>query len=74
MSGKGGGDRAILLVTADPQDFVQRAPGEPATRQCPVDLGDAEAQHPMRRRRPLDPPDALPELAKKGAFRAGHTP
>jgi hypothetical protein len=74
MSGKGGGDRAVLLVTAEPQDFVQCAPGKAAIRQCPVDLGDAEAQHSMRHHRPLDPPDALPELGKKGAFPAGHTP
>jgi hypothetical protein len=54
---------------------MQRTPCEPATRQCPVDLGDAEGQNPMhRRRRPLNPPDALPELEKKGSFRAGHTP
>ncbi len=27
-----------------------------------------------RRRQPLDPPDAFPELWKKGPFRAGHVP
>ncbi len=60
VSGKGGGERAILLVAAYPQDLVQGAPREPAARQCPVDRRDTKGQHSMRhRRRPLDPPDAL---------------
>jgi len=75
VGGKGSGERAILLVAAAAQDLVQGTPCEPATRKNPVDLGDAEGQDAMRRRRrPLDPPDALPELRKKGPFRAGHTP
>ena len=60
VSCKGGGERAILLVAAYSQDFVQGAPREPAARQCPVDRRDAKRQNSMRhRRRPLDPPDAL---------------
>jgi len=31
-----GGECAILLVAACPQDLVQGAPREPAARQCPV--------------------------------------
>jgi hypothetical protein len=73
VRGKGSGERAVLLVAAKPLDLVQRAPCEPAIRQNPVDLVDAEGQDPMRRRcRPLDPPDPFPELKKKGPFRAGH--
>jgi hypothetical protein len=61
VSGKSGGERAILLVAAYPQDLVQGAPREPAARQCPVDRHNTKRQHSMRhRRRPLDPPDALP--------------
>ena len=60
MSGKSGGERAILLVAAYPQDLVQGAPREPAARQYPVDRRDTKGQHSMRHRwRPLDPPDAL---------------
>jgi len=58
--GKGGGERAILLVAVHPQDLVQGAPREPAARQHSVDRGDAERQYPMGwRRRPLDPSDML---------------
>jgi hypothetical protein len=60
VSGKSGGKRAILLVAAGSQDFVQGASREPAVRQYPVDRRDTKGQHSMRhRRRPLDPPDAL---------------
>ncbi len=58
--GEGGGERAVLLVAARPQDLVQRAPRQPAARQHPVDRGDAERQHPVRCRRwPLNPPNPL---------------
>jgi hypothetical protein len=64
-----GGECAILLVAACPQDLVQGAPRKSAARQHPVDRGDAKRQYPMGcRRRPLDPPDALPELRKRGSF------
>ncbi len=67
--GKGGGECAILLVAACPQDLVQGAPRKPAARQHPVDRGDAKQQYPVHRRgRPLDLPDALPELRKKDSF------
>jgi hypothetical protein len=73
LSGKSGGERAILLVAVYPQDLVQGAPREPAARQCPVDRRDTKGQHSMRhRRRPLDPPDALTELGKKSLCRVEH--
>ena len=44
---------------------MQGPSGEPATRQYPVDRGNAERQDSMdRQRRPLDPPDALAKLRK----------
>jgi hypothetical protein len=58
--GKGGGERAILLITARSEDLVQGPSREPSSRQYPIDRGNAERQYPMDRRgRPLDPPDAL---------------
>jgi hypothetical protein len=75
VSCKGSGERAILLVTACPQDLVHGAPGEPAARQCPVDRRDPKGQHSMRhRRRPLDPPDAFTQLGKKRPWRIEHVP
>jgi hypothetical protein len=63
MSGEGGRQRPILLVTARSQDFVQSASGNPTPRQSPVYLGDAEGQDPVcRRRRLLDPPNAPAQL------------
>jgi hypothetical protein len=65
--GKGGGKRTILLVAAHSEDFVQGAPGEPAARQYSIDRGNTEGQDPMdRRRRTLDPSDALAQLRKAG--------
>jgi hypothetical protein len=56
VSGKGGGERAILLVAAYPQDLVQGAPREPAA----VNRSDTKGQYSMcHRPRPLDPSDAL---------------
>jgi hypothetical protein len=53
---------------------VQGAARETAARQCPIDRRDTEGQDPMRRRhRPLDLPDALAELKKKGFLR-NHVP
>jgi hypothetical protein len=73
VGGKGGGERAVLLVAALSQDFVQGAPREPAARQCLVDRGNAKGQDPIRRRRqPLDPPDAFAKLGKKGSCCIGH--
>src|SRR5262249_17924881 len=68
-TGKGGGESAIPLAAAGPQDLVQGAPRKPAARQHPVDRGDAKRQYPVHGRgRPLDPPDAFPKLRKKGSF------
>jgi hypothetical protein len=73
VSGKSGGERAILFVAAYPLDLMQGAPREPAARQCPVDRRDTKGQHSMRhRRRPLDPPDSLTELGKKSSCRIEH--
>jgi len=78
--GKGGGERAILLVAVHPEDLVQGAPCQPAARQYPIDRGDAERHYPIDRgdaerhypmrcrRRPLDPPDALTERREKGSL------
>jgi len=67
--GKGGGERAILLVAARPQDLVQGASRESAARQHPIDRGDAKRQYPTDcRRRPLDSPDMLTELREKGSL------
>ncbi len=72
--GKGGGERAILLIAVYPEDLVQGAPREPAARQHPVDRGDAKRQYPMHRRgRPLDPPDPLTQRREKGSL-LGHVP
>jgi hypothetical protein len=72
--GKGGGERAILLVAVHPEDLVQGAPCQPAARQYPIDRGDAERHYPMRcRRRPLDPPDPLTQRREKGSL-LGHVP
>jgi len=58
--GKSGGDGTVLFVATRPEDLVQSAERKPAPRQYPVDRGDSERQYPMdRRRRPLDPPNAL---------------
>ena len=60
VSGKSGGERAILFVAAYPQDLMQGAPREPAARLYPIDRRDTKGQHSMRHRwRSLDPPDAL---------------
>ena len=70
IGGKNGGECAILFVAICSKDFVQRAAGEPATRQSPVHRRDAERQNPMDRRcRPLDPPDPFAELGE-GVFHA----
>ena len=67
--GKGGSQRAILLVATRSEDLVQGPPREPTARQRSIDRGNAERQYPMDRRcRPLDPPDALAQLGKKGSF------
>jgi hypothetical protein len=72
--GKGGGERAILLVAVCPEDLVQGAPRQPAARQNSVDRGDAERNYPMGcRRRPLDPPDMLTQRREKG-FLLDHVP
>jgi hypothetical protein len=63
---KGGGKRAVLLVAACPQDFVQGASREAAARQCPVDRCNSKGQDPMCSRcRPLYPPDTLAKLCEK---------
>jgi len=73
VGGKGGGERAIFFVAAGSQDLVHGAPCESAARQSPVDRRNTERQNPMRRRRrPLDPPDALTKLRKKGPCRTDH--
>ncbi len=70
-SGEGGGERAILLVAAHPDELVHGAACEPAARQCPVDRGDAERQHPMHRRCwPLDAPDPFTKGREKIARHA----
>jgi hypothetical protein len=75
VSGKSGGEGAILLVAAYSQDLVQGAPRESAARQCPIDRRDTKGQHSMRhRRRPLDPPDALTKLGKKSPCCIEHVP
>ena len=67
--GKGGSQRAILLVATRSEYLVQGPSREPAARQRLIDRGNAERQYPMDRRcRPLDPPDALAQLGKKGSF------
>jgi len=67
--GKGGGERAILFITARSEDLVQGPPREPPARQHSIDRGNAERQYPVdRRRRPLDPPDALAQLGNKGSL------
>jgi hypothetical protein len=72
VGGKGGSERAILLVATSSEDFVQGAPREPAARQCPIDCRDAKRQDTMRPCRwPFDPPDAFAELGEKRVFRAG---
>jgi hypothetical protein len=69
VSDKGGGECAVLFVTACPQDLVQGPPCEPATRERSIDLGNAEWQYPMHCRPwPLDPPDALAEFVEKSPF------
>jgi hypothetical protein len=40
--GKPGGCGAIFLIRAAPDDFVQRAQGQPAVRQGLVERGDAK--------------------------------
>ena len=73
VGGKGGGERAVLLVAAHSQDFVQGASREPAARQSPVDRCDTKRQNPLRHcRRSLDPSDAFAKLGKKGSCRIGH--
>ncbi len=63
--GKGGGERAVLLVAAPADNFVQGAAHQPAARQHAVDRGDPERHHPvLHRRRPLDPPHPFAKLGK----------
>ncbi len=70
--GEGGGKRTILFITAHSNELVHGAAREPAARQCPVDGGDAERQHPMHRRcRPLDAPNSFTKRWKKIAGHAG---
>jgi len=69
--GKGGSERPVLLVAAGAQEFMQGTPRKTAARQGLIDRRNAKRRDPMGRGcRPLDPPDALAELGKKGPFRA----
>lgn len=56
---KGSSERAVLLVAARSQDFVQGASRETAAGQSPIDRFYAEGQDPVCRRGGLlDPPNA----------------
>jgi hypothetical protein len=64
--GESGGERAILLVTAHSDEFVDCTARQSAARQRPIDRSDAEGQYPMRRRRrPLDPPNPFAKHQEK---------
>jgi hypothetical protein len=63
--GEPGGSGAIFLIGSRPEDFVQRASGEPTARQGRIERGDAKRQHSMMQRiRPLNPADALLQIDK----------
>jgi hypothetical protein len=56
--GEGGGEGAVFIVAARPENFMQGTARQAAARQCPVDRGDPKRQYAMcRRRRPLNPPN-----------------
>ncbi len=64
--GEGGSERAVFLVAARSEDFMQGAACQPAARQHPVDCGEAKGQYAVRRRRrPLDPPNAFAQQRQK---------